>query len=92
MESKPLVSIIINNDNYDRFLAEAIDSALSQTYPNVEVILVDDGSTDRSRDVILCYCDQVTAVFKENGGQASAIDPHSLRSTRSSTVIDCHPE
>ena len=46
MEDGPLVSIIINNYNYDRFLDEAISSALNQTYPHVEVVVVDDGSTD----------------------------------------------
>ncbi|HZV07815.1 MAG TPA: glycosyltransferase, partial [Gemmataceae bacterium] len=46
------VSIIINNYNYGRFLRDAIESALAQTYPNVEVIVVDDGSTDNSREII----------------------------------------
>ncbi len=73
MKAQPPVSIIINNYNYDRFLAEAIDSALGQSYPNLETIVVDDGSTDNSRDVILGYKDRVTAVFKENGGQASPL-------------------
>ena len=48
--SGPLVSILINNYNYARFVGAAIDSALEQTYPKVEVIVVDDGSTDGSRD------------------------------------------
>jgi len=74
MASQPLVSIIINNYNYDRFLTEAIDSALSQTYPNVEVIVVDDGSTDRSREMINGYGDRLTPVLKQNGGQASAFN------------------
>ena len=68
-----LVSIIINNYNYDRFLRAAIDSALSQTYRPVEVIVVDDGSTDQSRVTIEHYGDQITAVLKENGGQSSAL-------------------
>jgi len=69
-----LVSIIINNYNYDRFLVQAIDSALSQTYPHIEVIVVDDGSTDRSREIIASYGDRIIPVFKENGGQASAFN------------------
>ena len=69
-----LVSIIINNYNYDRFVAEAIDSALSQTYPNVEVIVVDDGSTDTSRSIIDEYSNKILKVFKDNGGQASAFN------------------
>ena len=74
MESKLLVSIIINNYNYDRFLAEAIDSALSQTYPNVEVIVVDDGSTDRSREIIASYSDRIIPVLQENGKQGKALN------------------
>lgn len=69
-----LVSIIINNYNYGRFLSEAIDSALSQTYPHTEVVVVDDGSTDNSRDIIASYGDRVISVLKENGGQASAFN------------------
>ncbi len=69
-----LISIIINNYNYDRFLRAAIDSALSQTYQPVEVIVVDDGSIDRSRATIASYGRQITTVLKENGGQASALN------------------
>jgi len=70
----PRVSIIINNYNYDRFLDEAIASALSQTYLQTKVIVVDDGSTDRSREIIASYGDRIIPVFKENGGQASAFN------------------
>jgi glycosyltransferase involved in cell wall biosynthesis len=74
MSQNPLVSIIVNNYNYGRFLPEAIDSALNQTYRNVEVIVVDDGSTDTSRQLICIYSNQVISVLKENGGQASAFN------------------
>ncbi len=70
----PLVSILINNYNYGRFLAEAIDSALSQTYSNIEVIVVDDGSTDNSREVIKSYGERIIPILKPNGGQASAFN------------------
>lgn len=69
-----LVSIIVNNYNYGRFLKEAIDSALNQSYSSTEVIVVDDGSTDNSRDIIAAYGDQILPVLKENGGQASAFN------------------
>jgi glycosyltransferase involved in cell wall biosynthesis len=72
MRSEPLISIIVNNYNYDTFLPEAIESALGQSYPYVEVIVVDDGSADRSQSIITSYGDRVTPVFKKNGGQASA--------------------
>jgi len=74
MEAKLLVSIIINNYNYDRFLAQAIDSALSQTYLHTEVIVVDDGSTDGSRDIIAGYGERIIPVLQENGKQGAAFN------------------
>ena len=70
----PLASIIVNNYNYGRFLPDAIESALAQSYPRVEVIVVDDGSTDHSRAVIARYGARIHAVLKPNGGQASAFN------------------
>ncbi|MBE9224342.1 glycosyltransferase [Phormidium sp. LEGE 05292] len=74
MKDNCLVSIAINNYNYGRFINQAIDSSLNQSYPNVEVIVVDDGSTDNSREIIASYGDKIVPVFKENGGQASAFN------------------
>jgi glycosyltransferase involved in cell wall biosynthesis len=71
---QPLVSIIIDNFNYARFVGAAIDSALAQSYAPVEVVVVDDGSTDNSREVISRYGDRVSAIFKPNGGHASAFN------------------
>jgi glycosyltransferase involved in cell wall biosynthesis len=70
----PTVSIIITSFNYARFLNNAIDSALGQTFPDKEVIVVDDGSNDNSRQIISGYGKQITAVLKENAGQASAFN------------------
>src|SRR4051794_8812023 len=69
-----LASVVIDNYNYARFLPEAIDSALRQTWPATEVIVVDDGSTDRSRQIMAAYGDRIVPVFKENGGQNSALN------------------
>lgn len=74
MNPQPTVSIIVNNYNYGRYLGEAIDSALAQTYPRVEVIVVDDGSTDNSREVIARYGNRIIPVLKANGGQGSALN------------------
>lgn len=74
VREKPLVSIIVNNRNYGNFLSNAIDSALLQTYAPLEVVVVDDGSTDNSRDVIAGYGERIVTVLKENGGQASAFN------------------
>jgi glycosyltransferase involved in cell wall biosynthesis len=72
--NKPFVTILIDNYNYSRFLREAVDSALNQTYANTEVIVVDDGSTDDSRKIIAGYGDCIIPVMKDNGGQASAFN------------------
>jgi glycosyltransferase involved in cell wall biosynthesis len=69
-----LVSILINNHNYGQFVGEAISSALQQTYQNIEVIVVDDGSTDDSCETIAGFGRQIVPVFKEQGGQASAFN------------------
>jgi glycosyltransferase involved in cell wall biosynthesis len=70
----PLVSILINNYNYASFLKEAIESALNQTYPLIEVIVVDDGSIDNSKEIIASFGDRIKPILKQNGGQASAFN------------------
>jgi glycosyltransferase involved in cell wall biosynthesis len=66
------VSIVICNYNYAPFLDGAIRSAGEQDYSDKEIIVVDDGSTDGSREIIARWDDAVRAVYKANGGQASA--------------------
>jgi glycosyltransferase involved in cell wall biosynthesis len=75
VRTEPLVSIVISNFNYERYVGQAIEAALNQTYPSIEVIVVDDGSTDASRDVIKGFDDpRLKALTQENQGQASAIN------------------
>ena len=69
--STPL-SVIVISYNYERYVGEAIASALEQDGPPIEVIVVDDGSTDGSRRVIESFGDRLTAIFKANAGQAAA--------------------
>lgn len=71
-----LVSIVIPVYNGSNYLAEAIDSALAQTYPHIEVVVVNDGSTDegRTEQVALSYGDRIRYYKKENGGVASALN------------------
>src|ERR1700743_1922475 len=69
-----LISIVINNYNYGRFLGNAIESALAQDHPAIEVIVVDDGSTDNSKDVIATFGEKIIPIFKDNGGQGSAVN------------------
>ncbi|MEL6489709.1 MAG: glycosyltransferase [Cyanobacteria bacterium J06621_3] len=74
MKEQPLASILINNYNYETFLSVSIDSALAQSYQALEVVVVDDGSKDSSRQVIERYGDRIVPVLKPNGGQASAFN------------------
>lgn len=68
----PLVSIIIPTFNRALFLREAIDSVLNQTYAHRQLIVVDDGSTDGTQELLAGYSDQVTIVVQENRGVAAA--------------------
>ena len=68
----PLVSIIIPTYNQARFVAETVDSALAQTYPNVEVIVVDDGSTDGTQAVLAAYRENTRYIRQENRGLPGA--------------------
>lgn len=72
----PLISVIITNYNYGRYVEEAIASVLRQTYPRtrVQIIVVDDGSTDDSRERLEKYKNEVQIFYKENGGHASALN------------------
>lgn len=72
MSKYPLVSIIIPTYNYGRYLADAIESALQQTYPNIEIIVVDDGSTDMTRDIAGRY--PVHYIYQKNQGPATAMN------------------
>ena len=66
------MTVVICNYNYECFLGDAIESALGQEYGATSVLVIDDGSTDRSVDVIARFGSRVKTVFKCNGGQVSA--------------------
>lgn len=71
MENNGLISVIIPVYNVEEYLRECIDSVLSQTYENYEIILVNDGSTDSSGKICDEYaekCDKITVIHKENSG------------------------
>jgi len=69
----PKVSIIIPVYNCEKYITRCIDSCLLQTYPNVEIIVVDDGSTDKTLD-LLQFTEHIKLIHKENGGTASALN------------------
>lgn len=74
MPDQPAVSVVITNHNYARYLPDAIESALGQEYGPVEVVVVDDGSTDESREVLAGYERRLVCVLKDQGGQTSAMN------------------
>ena len=67
-----LVSIIIPCFNNERFIGDAINSALAQTYSNIEVIVIDDGSTDSSLDIIKSFGGSIISISKANSGASAA--------------------
>jgi glycosyltransferase involved in cell wall biosynthesis len=75
-----VISIVINNFNYGRYVGVAIESALEQTHTETEVLVVDDGSSDESRSVIARY-DGIRTILKSNGGQPSAFNAGFAAST-----------
>lgn len=69
--TQPLVSVIIPTYNRGGTVSNAINSVLNQSYKNIEIIVVDDGSKDNTADILKKY-DTITRIHKQNGGQASA--------------------
>lgn len=76
MTKKPLVSVIIPVYNGSNYVADAIESALGQSYPNIEIIVINDGSNDggATDEVVARYADRIKYIKKENGGVATALN------------------
>jgi glycosyltransferase involved in cell wall biosynthesis len=77
LSAKPLVSVLVSNYNYARYIGEAIESVFGQTYSDIELIICDDGSTDNSVDIIESYQrkdPRLQLIRKANGGQASGFN------------------
>ena len=76
--SSPLVSVVIPAYNSGRYIAEAIDSVLRQDYPALEILVIDDGSTDNTSEVVARYGDRVRLLAQVNQGSAAARN-HGIR-------------
>ncbi len=68
----PLVSIVVPTYNRAGNITKTVDSILDQTYKNIELIIVDDGSTDNTQDVLKSYADRIQYIYQDNAGPSAA--------------------
>jgi len=68
----PLISVIIPTYNRMQYICETIDSVLEQTYKNIEIIVVDDGSIDNTKDVLSRYGSKISYIYQNNAGPSAA--------------------
>ena len=72
MNTDKKVSVIIPNYNYAQYVSQAINSVLNQTYSNIEIVVVNNGSTDNSLDILKGFGDRICLVNQKNLGQSGA--------------------
>lgn len=80
-KAKPTVSVIIPSYNCEPYIAETINSVLNQSFKDIELIVVDDGSTDRTREIVASYAEPVRLVTQENSGVCAARN-HGIREAK----------
>ena len=70
MRKQPLISVYITNYNYEKYLAQAIESVLNQTFKGFELFIIDDGSSDESKNIMESYRerDEITLIYQKNKG------------------------
>ena len=74
MNNSELVSVIIPVYNSEKYLEECLESIINQTYPNIEIIAVDDGSEDSSLDILEQYSNKIDVYSQQNQGLASSLN------------------
>jgi glycosyltransferase involved in cell wall biosynthesis len=88
---QPLVSVICLCHNYHRYVTEALESVLAQTYPHLELIVVDDASTDGSREILEHFCKRVPSLqffpLEKNVGTCAAFN-HGWRRAKGEFIVD----
>ena len=75
MKNNPLVSVIIPTHNRASLLCDAVKSVLDQTYKNIEIIVVDDGSTDDTRSVVTSLNGNIKYIFQKKTGSRCCPEP-----------------
>lgn len=70
MNKQPLISVVMPAYNHEKFIGETIDSVLCQTWQNLELIIIDDGSTDKTADIVKAYDDSRLHYFHQNNQDA----------------------
>ncbi|MBD2666509.1 glycosyltransferase family 2 protein [Richelia sinica] len=74
-ENSPLVSVVMTTYNHEKYIAEAINSVLNQSFTNFELIIVNDGSTDRTDEIIKSFNNKrITYIYQENQGTSAAVN------------------
>ena len=68
----PLISVIIPTYTREKFVTKAIDSVLKQSFRDYEIIVIDDGSTDNTREILKAYANKIKYIYQENSGVSSA--------------------
>ena len=90
MDKYPLITIGVSAYNRANYLPFCLDSLLAQTYPNCEIIVIDDGSSDNTRELMQTKYPQIKYVYQENAGDAAAKGtPMSGKPNSETTVMVC---
>ena len=74
MHNQPLVSVIVPTYNRATFIEETLDSILSQTYTNIEILVIDDGSTDNTFEILKRYDGKIEVISRENLGESRTVN------------------
>lgn len=83
----PKVSILIPCYNSERFVAETLDSCLAQTYRNIEIIVVDDGSTDNSFAIAKSFESNIIKVYRQDNSGACAARNYAFRKSSGEYIV-----
>src|SRR3989338_10329538 len=87
--ANPKVSIIMPTYNRARLINKAVDSVLKQTFKDYELIIIDDGSLDNTKDIVACYNDPRIIYFRKNHKNAASARNYGLKRARGEYIAYC---